>query len=267
MEKTITYKNSSIFYRIIGEGKTVVLIHGFPLTGDIWKEQADILKAHFKLIIPDLPGCGNSEPVPNITIEILAEIIKDIVDSEHPPATSQQKVTVIGHSLGGYIALAFAEKYPQYLDAFGLFHSTAFADSEEKKQGREKAIALIKEKGSDAFASANIPGLFTKTFAEQHPALVNELIETGKMFNADTLIQYQEAMKVRPDRTAVLKNFLNPILFLIGEHDNGIPLQSSLQQSYLPAQSHVHILKNSAHMGMFEETELANQYLLRFLNR
>lgn len=279
-EKTITYQNSVIFYRTIGEGETVVLIHGFAEDGDIWNNQVYFLKDHFRLIIPDIPASGRSDLIINANIETYAEIIKLILDAEFQKPSLQdrvdenlignkypgpQLVTIIGHSMGGYITLAFAEKYPQYLNSFGLFHSSAFADNEEKKQVRSKAIDFIKIKGTSVFLRTSIPGLFTKYFAEAYPERINELIEKGKNFSAAALVQYYEAMIIRPDRTAVLKSFSKPILFIIGEFDNAIPLQSSLQQCYLPAQSHVHILNQSAHMGMWEEGEKSNQILFDFL--
>lgn len=279
-EKTITYQNSVIFYRTIGEGETVVLIHGFAEDGEIWNNQIDFLKDHFRLIIPDIPGSGRSGLIKNANIETYAEVIKFILDAEFQKPSLQdrvdenligdkypgpQLVTIIGHSMGGYITLAFAEKYPQYLNSFGLFHSSAFADNEEKKQLRAKAIDFIKENGTNVFLRASTPGLFTKAFAEAYPERINELIEKGKNFSAAALVQYYEAMIIRPDRTAVLKSFSKPILFIIGEFDNAIPLQSSLQQCYLPAQSHIHILNQSAHMGMWEEVEKSNQLLFNFL--
>jgi pimeloyl-ACP methyl ester carboxylesterase len=266
-EKKITFQDAAIFYRSIGEGKTVVLIHGFGEDSDIWDYQVDFLKDHFHIILPDIPGSGRSEMVPNANIETYAEIIKAILDAESSktPLQEPEKVTMIGHSMGGYITLAFAEKYPGYLDAFGLFHSSAFADNEEKKQTRTKAIDFINEKGSNVFLKTSTPGLFTKAFAEKYPERINELIEKGKKFSAEALVQYYKAMIGRPDRTAVLKTFPKPILFIIGEHDMAIPLESSLQQCYLPVQSHVNMLEKSAHMGMWEETEKCNQILLQFL--
>ena len=91
-------------------------------------------------------------------------------------------------------------------------------------------------------------------------------IEKGKNFTPKALIQYYHAMIARPDRTTVLKTFENPILFIIGKFDNAVPLQSSLEQCYLPAIAHVNILTESAHMGMLEETEKVNQIILQFLS-
>lgn len=266
-EKTITFQDAAIFYRTVGEGKTVVFVHGFGENSSIWDYQVTFLKNHFHLILPDLPGSGRSEMLANANIETYAEIIKAILDIESSTSSLQEpeKVTMIGHSMGGYITLAFAEKYPELLDSLGLFHSSAFSDSEEKKQVRTKAIDFINEKGTHAFLKTSTPALFTKEYAEKHPESINELIEQGKKFSTKALVQYYQAMIARPDRTAVLKTFSRPILFIIGEHDLAIPLESSLQQCYLPVQSHVNLLEKSAHMGMWEETDKCNQILLNFL--
>ncbi len=262
LTKKISFQNKKIYYRIYGQGKTVVLLHGFGEDSSIWQPQINFLQNHFRLIVPDLPGSGQSELVPNADIETYAEIIKDICDLEFHLAEG----TIIGHSMGGYITLAFAEKYPQYFNGFGLFHSSAFADSEEKKLARKKAIEFIKENGAGTFLKTSIPGLFTKEYAAKQPEKMEELIEKGNDFTAAALIQYYEAMITRPDRTAVLTNFNKPILFIIGEQDTAVPLQSSLQQCYLPAQSYIHILASSAHIGMWEEEDKANKILLNFLS-
>ncbi|MEO6733792.1 MAG: alpha/beta hydrolase [Ferruginibacter sp.] len=266
-EKTIIFQGSEIFYRIMGNGKMVMLLHGFAEDGEIWNYQADILKDHFTVIVPDLPGSGKSQSISPADIDTYAEVIKLILDTEQHnlPLTAPGQSSLIGHSMGGYITLAFADKYLQYLRCFGMFHSSAYADNEEKKETRNKAINFINDKGSYAFLKTSIPGLFTKDFAEAYPEKINTLIEKGKQFTPEALIQYYEAMIARPDRTAVLKSFPKPVLFIIGEFDNAIPLQISLQQCYLPEQAHVHILSNSAHMGMLEETEKSSRLLLKFL--
>lgn len=263
---SIIYQNSSIFYRVTGAGQTIVLLHGFGEDGTVWLPQIDFLTPHFRVIVPDIPGSGQSEFIPGTSIESYAEVTKLILDSESKKFPRQEaEVAIIGHSMGGYITLAFAEKYPQYLNSFGLFHSSAFADKEEKKEVRRKAIEFINTKGAHTFLKLTTPTLFAKAFTEKYPEKVSALMENGKNFTNATLIQYYEAMINRPDRTAVLQNFNKPVLFIIGEHDQAIPLQSSLQQCYLPLQSHVHILSQSAHMGMWEEKEKANEILFNFL--
>lgn len=263
----IIYKDAIIYYTVTGTGKTVVLIHGFGEDGSMWQEQAYFLKDNFRVIAPDMPGSGQSSFLEDADIEIYAEIIKEILDAEAKkfPKEQNREVAVIGHSMGGYITLAFAEKFPHYLNSFGLFHSSAFADDSIKKEGRLKAIEFIKTNGAYAFLRTVFPNLFTKIFLEKNPGKVESLLNKGKKFTAETLIQYYQAMIVRPDRTAVLKNFNKQVLFIIGEQDMAIPLEISLQQCYLPARSDVHILKETAHMGMLEESEKANAILLHFL--
>jgi pimeloyl-ACP methyl ester carboxylesterase len=263
--KIITYQGSPVSYNIIGEGKPVILLHGFAENADVWHYQVDFLKLYFRLIIPDIPGSGKSPLIKNANIEIYCEAIKAIVDNELQLNPIYKTVAMIGHSLGGYITLAFAEKYPSLLNSFGLFHSTAFADTEEKKQVRIKAIEFIKTNGAYTFVKTSTPSLFTDEFKNNHSKEIEVLIESSKKNSQEAFIQYYHAMIARPERINVLKTFLKPILFIIGEKDNAVPLQSSLQQCYLSSQSHVHILQKSAHMGMWEEAEKANQILLKFL--
>ena len=283
--KIIKYQSSEIFYRIIGKGKTVVLLHGFGEDGDIWNEQIAFLKDHFHLIVPDLPGSGQSQLIPDMSVEGMAELIKEILNIElqfplqgaEGAGAGAKGVYLLGHSLGGYITLAFAQKYPERLHAFGLVHSTAYADSEEKKIARRKSIGFIKKNGAYEFLKASIPGLFRcqdgrcqdgrcQDGSKPSDTYINNLIEKGKNFTTEALVQYYEAMIARPDRTDVLRNSTVPVLFIIGEYDTTVPFQQSLQQCYLPHRSYVHILRNSAHMGMLEETGKVNEMIKTFLD-
>jgi pimeloyl-ACP methyl ester carboxylesterase len=263
--KTVSFQGSSIYYTISGTGPTVVLLHGFGEDGDVWKHQVRFLRTHFKVLVPDIPGSGKSAFIPGADIETYAEIIKLIVDIENANNNRNTGITLIGHSMGGYVSLAFAEKHPQYLNRLGLFHSTAFADNEEKKQARQRSIKFIRSQGSHEFLKTSIPGLFAKNFANKYPEKIAVLVEAAKEFTKPALIQYYEAMINRPDRTSVLQNFTKPILFIAGEHDLAVPLQSSLQQCHLPLRSYVTILHRSGHMGMWEEKQKANNAISKFL--
>ena len=255
--KFIQYKNKNIHYTVAGKGKPVVLLHGIPVNSTVWIELTTSLQNNFFVIAPDLPGSGKSEMLDgNVSIEDYADVIKEILDSENI-----SECTIIGHSMGGYVTLAFAEKYPELLNGFGLFHSSAFADDEEKKQTRRKAIEFIKADGAYAFLKTSTPNLFT---GKEHLKEMEDIIEEGKKFSTEALIQYYYAMINRPDRTEVLKIFKNPVLFIIGEKDNVIPLQASLQQCYLPAIAHVHIL-DTGHMGMIEESYKSIALIKSFL--
>lgn len=264
--KFISYQNKNIHYKVSGKGKAVVLLHGFGEDGNIWNELLKDFENDYHLIVPDIPGSGQSEMLDEeniiptgrqVSIEDYAEVIKVILDKEIIAGCA-----IIGHSMGGYITLAFAKKYPEMLNRFGLFHSTAFSDDEAKKQNRLKAIDFIKANGAYAFLRTTIPNLFAD---KQHQTKIEELIEEGRNFTPETLIQYYQAMMNRSDTTDILKEFNKPILFIIGEKDNAIPLQSSLQQCYLPSISHVNILE-AGHMGMIEQAEKCKIILRLFIN-
>jgi len=257
--KTIIYQSSKIFYRTIGNGRLVVLIHGFAEDGEIWKNQIEFLQQHFTLLIPDLPGSGQSSMIQDMSIDGMAEVIKYILDKE-----KMEACTMLGHSMGGYITLAFAEKYLDNLVSFGLVHSTAFADSEEKKTNRLKSIVFVKKNGAFEFLKAVITDLFTENWYVNNSKFVNELIEKSRNFKDEAIIAYYQAMINRPDRTKVLKTTNKPVLFVIGEHDKAVPFKQSLQQCHLPVQSSIQILRNSAHMGMWEEAGKLNSILKDF---
>jgi pimeloyl-ACP methyl ester carboxylesterase len=263
--KAFTYQSSKIFYRTIGSGRPVVLIHGFAEDGDIWQNQIEFLKEYFYLIIPDLPGSGKSEMINDMSIEGMSEVIKETLSFELQKFLRQpaEELCLIGHSMGGYIALAFAEKYPELLSSIALVHSSAFADSEEKKSNRLKSIEFVKKNGAFEFLKAVITDLFTETWAANNPQMIDRQIEKSKNFTDSAIIAYYQAMINRPNRTDVLKNFNKPILFIIGEHDKAVPFEQSMQQCYLPNQSHIHILRHSAHMGMLEEADKVNETLLK----
>lgn len=268
MNKEITIAGNKIFYRVTGNGRPLIFIHGFGEDGEVWKNQIEFLKNDFRLIVPDLPGSGKSEMIEDMSMEGMAEVIKTIVDGESSevPPPGGFRGAFFGHSMGGYIVLAFAEKYPQLLNGFGLLHSTAYPDSEEKKATRRKGIEFIKNHGGFEFLKTAVPNLFSPKTKDERPGLVDEFLNSLRNFSGDALVSYYEAMMQRPERTAFLKNINVAVLLIAGEFDNAVPLKDILQQSHLPNNSHFHILKNSGHMGMMEETKKSNHFLKEYLN-
>jgi pimeloyl-ACP methyl ester carboxylesterase len=275
--KTFTYQSSLISYQIIGTGKPVLLLHGFGEDSSVWQNQIGVLKNNYQLIIPDLPGSGQSQLIDDMSIVGMADCIKELIITqtskfpllEHSDnfGKGAEGVAIFGHSMGGYIILALVEKYPALFSSFGLIHSTAFADNEEKKAARKKSIEFIYANGANEFLKTTIPNLFyTINVNGNSNPYINILIKQGKNFTNAALVAYYNAMINRLDRTNVLKTFPNPILFIIGEHDLAIPFNQSMQQCHLPQQAHVHILRNTAHMGMWEEIEKTNNAMLSFLS-
>lgn len=260
MTKELLYQNKKIYYRIIGNGNPVILIHGFGEDRNIWRNQIEYLKSHFQLIIPDLPGSGQSETIDDMSMEGMAEVIHAIIHQENI-----ESCPVIGHSMGGYIVLSLVEKYWNHVSAFGLFHSTTYPDSEEKKVIRRKGIEFIRQHGAFEFLKTTTPNLFSPQTKEEQPKLITEFIAGLNNFSAKALVSYYQAMMARPDRRAVLQKATVPVLFIMGKYDNAVPLQDSLKQCHLPEKSYIHILRKSGHMGMLEEKERCNGILEKFL--
>lgn len=259
-EKNLRLNGTTVAYRIYGEGRPVMLVHGFGETGNVWHTQATFLSRKFRIIVPDLPGSGGSELQTDMTMEGLAETLKALSGHE-----CTEPFTMIGHSMGGYVMLAFAEKYPELLRTFGLFHSSAFADGEEKIATRRKGIAFIREHGAFAFLKNTSPNLFSPRSKEQKPALIDGFIAGLSNFSAPALVSYYESMILRPDRRSVLINAVGPVLFVMGAFDNAIPLEDGLRLCQLPEKVYIDILSQSGHMGMLEEGEKANEILDKFL--
>ncbi len=267
MPEQFVYADTIISYEVYGTGQDVVLLHGFGEDSHTWDNQVSFLQPYCRLIVPDLPGSGKSglllSPHKNkpVTIDDYAAAIKALLDKE-----AKAPVIMLGHSMGGYITLSFAEQHPEKIKSFGLVHSTAFADSEEKKAMRQKAIGVIEGYGAHAFLKNTIPNLFGKNFKETYPHKLQELIEAGQGFTKEALQQYYRAMLLRPDRTDILKGNRHPVLFVMGTEDTAAPMEDVLKQSILPDISYIHVLQGTGHMGMWEATDQLNQLLLAFIH-
>lgn len=261
-ELRLIEKNISLYYRVTGEGDPVMLVHGFGEDGTLWDSMIPTLADKYKLIIPDLTGSGKSSgPLEGMSMESLAEVLKLIIEKENI-----SPCTVIGHSMGGYVTLALAERYPDLLKKFGLFHSSVYPDSEEKQNGRKKNIEFIKKHGSAKFLEQSIPTLFSEESKSKMPETVSELISRYSNFSPSALVAYTEAMMRRPDRQEVLKTFSKPVLFIMGEHDIAVPIEQGLKQCSIPEFSYIYICAHSAHMGMLEEPEFCRNATLDFLS-
>ena len=254
-----TLGNEGVKYRKTGSGAAVVLLHGFGEDGHIWDDVADALQS-YTLLIPDLPGTGASAAAPLIDMDGMAGTVRRMLDQEGINQTA-----ILGHSMGGYIALAFAEKHPHRMTALGLIHSTAFADNEAKKETRKKGIAFIQEHGAAAFLETTVPNLFSLHTKAHHPQVMQPLLQGAHAFSEAALVHYYEAMMQRPDRTAVLKAATVPVLLLLGRHDTAVPPEDGLKQASMAPVTAVHLLEKSGHMGMLEQKEETQEIITNFL--
>jgi pimeloyl-ACP methyl ester carboxylesterase len=264
MFKSVSFRNGRIAYQISGKGKPLMLVHGFGVHSQIWDQQVAYIKDFCLVIIPELPGTGSSTLLTGSTISLTdyAEGLYAILVAENIPTC-----TMLGHSMGGYIGLAFAEKFGPSLNGLGLIHSSAYADAAEKKQIREKGIVFIQEHGSYLFLKTLIPQLFAPSFQQSGKERIATLIEKADQFDKAVLQQFYRAMIDRPDRTAVLKGNPFPFLFVMGDEDKAVPLSDVLAQVSLPQLAIVHELKGIGHMSMWEAPDLLNIFIKDFIQQ
>ncbi|MBK7689856.1 MAG: alpha/beta hydrolase [Bacteroidetes bacterium] len=248
------------FYQKTGTGFPIVLLHGFGANGQIFKYQIASLSKHYQVIVPDLPGSGLSAlGTETMSMELLADYVHEIVLQER-----WEQFILLGHSMGGYATLAYAEKYEHYLLAYGLIHSSAYADDELKKENRRKSIRLIRNEGKETFLRAMIPNLYSPQSLADLPSEVAFHLTLALQLSSDSLVAYYEAMIQRPDRTSILRNNKLPVLFVIGKEDNAIPYQDILAQSTLPDISCIEMLENIGHTSMLECHERLDSIINNF---
>jgi pimeloyl-ACP methyl ester carboxylesterase len=266
MQKEIQFKNVKGYYALGGEGEPVMPVHGFCGEGAVWDEMKKHLSKNFKLIIPDLPGYGKSQIINHkseiINVEFYAEYMNAIAEKEN-----LQQFTLVGHSMGGYAALAFAELFPDRLKKLCLFHSHPYDDDETKKENRRKSIRFIEQHGTKLFTDELYNTLFAPAFYEQHPEVVEAIKEKATHYPPETLIDSTQAMINRKDRSNVLKNISVPVLLIIGRQDKAIDYDKGLAMCSLAPVTEVHILQEAGHMGMLEAPEKTAQMICNFMER
>jgi pimeloyl-ACP methyl ester carboxylesterase len=238
-----------LHHTISGHGShSIVLLHGFCENNTCFNKQVLLLKDQFQVICIDLPGFGESSDLDATSMEQMADLVYATLKT-----IGVQQGVMVGHSMGGYVTLAFAKKYPNSLKGFCLLHSTATADSDERKQKREQAIAFIEQNGHEAYVKAFIPPLFASNYPNQTD--ISDAILQGLRTSPKGLIQALHAMKQREDSVDFIKQSLVPIMYMIGSHDNLIPSMDLLKQVAVLRHGKLIMLEQSGHMGMIEEPE------------
>lgn len=242
-----------------GSGPAVILIHGFCESKEMWKAFAQELSKNYTVYCPDLPGFGESPLAANtISLEETAVLLHEWMEENkiHNPI-------VIGHSLGGYVTLALTELIGSELKGIGLFHSSAFADNDEKKKTRNKTIDFIKKFGVDKFIESFVPPLFSDQHLVEQREKIDELIAWGKMSSKKGVLAFIAAMRDRKDMFVVWKTYQGPKLMIAGELDGSVLIEVSRQHQ--PYASRYYELTGTGHMGMFEEREKTLEMVKEFL--
>jgi len=253
------YAGNALYYEKQGKGPVLVLLHGYPESNAIWAGFREKLSKKYTVITPDLPGLGQSELLGEIqSMEMMAGAVDALLVHE-----KVKRCVMVGHSMGGYVTLAYADLYPEKLAGIGLFHSMALEDGEEAKANRDRTIQLIR-KSKNSFLNQFFPNLFAGHNIDLFDREIRKMKETASHTSPEALIACMTGMKLRPDRQHVLAGLNVPVLFILGKHDSRMPVERIIPQTMLPGVSFTLILGNAGHMGFYEEEKLSMQAVSDF---
>jgi pimeloyl-ACP methyl ester carboxylesterase len=256
---TLSYKNTTISYSITGKGNPIVLLHGYLENKTMWDFYVEDLAQNHQVITLDLLGHGNSDCLGYIhTMEDQANMVYALLQE-----LKIQAAAFVGHSMGGYIALAIAELYPECISQLVLLNSTSYQDSLERKANRDRAIKAVK-KDYATFVSMSIANLFSE---DNRSKLIQE-IEAVKLEALKTplqgIIAAQEGMKIRKDREVILQQAQFPILLVLGEKDPVLNYDENKKQVEFTAVQLITF--PDGHMSHIENKDNLKEILNRFFN-
>jgi pimeloyl-ACP methyl ester carboxylesterase len=263
MSSFLFVKNKKIYYTDCGKGETIVLLHGYLESLEIWNEFSKELSKKFRVIAFDIPGHGESELLSEKhSMKILAIAVY------HSLKKLEIKTCfILGHSMGGYAALMFHKLFPEMLSGFSLFHSHPFADSEETINKRLREIELVKDGKKNLIATFNTPFAFASDNTDQFQTEIETAKKIALKTSQEGIIANLHAMMNRPDLSESLKKTHVPFLYILGKKDNYIDFKTVVPKIKMPVKSELHVLENSGHMGFIEEKTESINILINFIQK
>lgn len=262
MEKSIEYQGSKVQYSIRGQGRALFFLHGYLESSAIWNGFADRFTDRYQVICMDIPGHGASGIIgPVHEMEEMARVAAAVLDAEQI-----SEVVVIGHSMGGYVTMEFVHIFPDRTAGYCLFHSTCFADNEEKKMNRDREISLVMCGKKMQIIHTNIPKGFADSNVERLSHSVNQLKQLAAATPDEGIIALLQGMKSRKDHSAILRDSEPAPLLIWGKKDNYIGEEVFLKLQGVAPEAPILILENSGHMGFIEEPERAWQGIISYLD-
>lgn len=258
--KTTTFKNTTIAYSDFGKGTAVVLLHGFLENSSMWEHFVLELSKKYRIITIDLLGHGQTESLGYIhTMEDNADVVFSVLSE-----LKIRKAILAGHSMGGYVALAFAELYPDYVKGIALINSTSVADSEERKLNRDRAILAVK-KDYSSFVRLSIANLFSEGNRERLSDKIEQVKTEALKTPLQGIVAALEGMKIRKDREVLLHFGPYPILLVLGRKDPVLNYDDSLSQI---ENTRVQLITfPDGHMSHIENKEALTETLQNFLKK
>jgi len=253
---------SNLRYSDCGEGEVLILLHGYLEAIETFDSFVTDLSVSSRVICVDLPGHGKST-IKNSCIgiaEMAAAVFALIEDLK------LNKIHLMGHSMGGYVALAFAERYPEKLASFTLLHSSANSDTDEKRRNRAKEIEFLKRGKKDLICSMAVPNTFSKKNQESFSDEMDTLIKIASDTKEQGIIAALKAMMNRPDMNEMLKGLSVPKYSFIGMEDNFIPFEKGMEWVRDSGMDAI-LFEHSGHMSFIEEKQKCVEAVLEILKK
>lgn len=256
----LKYKGVNIFYTDDGQGQTLVLLHGFLENHTIWNPFITDLSRNHRVICIDLLGHGKSNCIGYIhTMEMMAEAVNALLTH-----LKIDKVHLAGHSMGGYVALAFLEKYPNNTNAIALVNSTSLEDSSEKKKNRDRAIVAVKH-DHKTFIRIAIANLFHQKNKEKFKKEIDNIIHEALKTPLQGIIAALEGMKIRKNRTETIKRFKGKKIMIVSKEDPVLSYNLLLKESM---HANIKVIEfPDGHMSIVENKSLFLQKIMHFIEK
>ena len=250
MEFFATAGNVPVHINDTGKGdKTLILLHGYLETMYVWNEFADALKDFCRVITIDLPGHGLSCGAPVNTMDFMATTVKGVLDR-----CGVEKSYVGGHSMGGYVALACCRIFPQTFEGLMLINSNPYADPAEKAADRAREIEDIRAGRLMSIAEAAVPRMYYSENLRRCDDKIIETVELCDTHDPEGIISCLKGMMERPDSCAQMKDPTVPVMAIMGDHDNFMPMEKILAMKESFPKVRFEIVENSGHNSFIEQT-------------
>ena len=259
----IPFKNVKINFSDKGSGNAIMLIHGYMETSEVWKNFSDKVSQKFRTLSIDLPGHGLSELCNEInSMELMAEAVVAVLDALNIP-----KAFLVGHSMGGYVALAALQFFPERVSGITLFNSHPFADSADVIEKRNTNIALVEAGKKDDMIPNFVNNLYAPQNLKTMPDAVNKSLSIAMNMSNKVIIADLKGMIKRPSRVNLIEEGKVPLLWIFGDSDNHINHNEVLKTVTLPSNAEVAVLQNVGHMGFVEAEEVSANILMEFASK
>lgn len=261
--RTLEIDGHTVHYRDEGRDnpKTVVLLHGFMQSLDVWSSYVLTYMSGYRVVTIDLPGHGQTDTFSEIhTMNFMAKVVRDVLNH-----IGVERCVMVGHSMGGYVALAFADMFPYALRGLGLVNSHALADSEEKRASREEICHMVLDNKAK-FIVDFVPRLFADCRREEMSQDIKYLKDQCLETSVESICAAQLGMARRPSRVNVLEELDVPVLLVYGKNDSRLPAELAVAHALLPRRAEMLMLDKSGHMTFLEERDYVKARIANFVD-